>query len=1007
MPPRFYSSPYKNAIVSPAKREGWWSELPVSSAAPSDSADLIRASSEYWIAQGASSGSLVVHSYEHAGKLGGKAPTLQTGCRIVQSFDVSPFDDYLAVGGDNGQINVFDLPALSSFESNSSQSPAPVLSLSQSSAKPVDTISFHPTTASLLLASSAQALAVYDVSSRSASPVFEIDAPAQSWSAQWSQDGKLVSATGKDGRLRLWDVRIDSSKVAAEILAHPGVKTSRHVHLSHASSPQILSTGFSRTRDREYSLFDGRMLGNAIKTQRLDTSTGVLVPVVDRERGIVYLAGRGDMSLRWVEVGGPSIFTEGSTPFPAQVAGAALVPPHHLDLMTAEINRLVVVTNDQSVVPVSVQVPRRQYVDFHADLYPEVSKRAPAQSAADWIGGKDAPVETYKPDPLRPFTSSKRSETVKGFASRAGTDQATAVSTEPTPQGPKSEQGQTPTVAESASEASDPSLPRQEPSRQDCSATPTRAVSALSIKDEAQPSPPPPASTSPSEPPAKFSGASPAKASGASPLTPSEPVSKPPNGSRSSEAEPFNPGWSRKFLAGKTPIKPDYFDVKDLSVTMSADVELLKANSNHFFYPLSGPGGRLAVHPLSSKGRLPVHVPTLVSGSTVVNFELDPFDPTRVFVACDDDAIRVFRVPAEGLDKDLEEPEKVLKDASMVKISELRHHPAARDVLLSVSDDRGHPKARIWNTETGDLVASADLPAGGVSSAAWSPDGSQIVVSTKKKQIVVLDPRNPSTAVSCPSHESIRPAIVAWASPNHIVSTGFTLSSSRELLLYNIDGGSLEQVGRQILDVSPALLIPFVDLDTRILLCYSRGERVCFAYEVDLDATTSTPFSKLPSFAHPTLQSGFAWFPKARNDVRAVEIVKCLRLTPATVEAVSFTVPRMKTEYFQDDIFVPTRNREKPSMTAREWLDGKNTPLDIVDLQPAGTKPLSEAPAPQKTVSTRSKIKNDGLTDSQREKQYMDRLFESAKDEQQGDEEDDEPQIGRSRVGAPSDDDDW
>jgi len=78
MPPRFYTSPYKNALAVPSKvslirsfpffplkltdelcleqREGWWSEIPVSTSAPSDSADLIKASSEYWIAQGNNSG---------------------------------------------------------------------------------------------------------------------------------------------------------------------------------------------------------------------------------------------------------------------------------------------------------------------------------------------------------------------------------------------------------------------------------------------------------------------------------------------------------------------------------------------------------------------------------------------------------------------------------------------------------------------------------------------------------------------------------------------------------------------------------------------------------------------------------------------------------------------------------------------------------------------------------------------------------------------------------------
>lgn len=64
----------------------------------------------------------------------------------------------------------------------------------------------------------------------------------------------------------------------------------------------------------------------------------------------------------------------GSTPFPSQIAGAALVPPQKLDLMKAEINRLIVLTQD-AVVPVPINVPRRQYIDFHSDLYPEISTR--------------------------------------------------------------------------------------------------------------------------------------------------------------------------------------------------------------------------------------------------------------------------------------------------------------------------------------------------------------------------------------------------------------------------------------------------------------------------------------------------------------------------------------------------------------------------------------------------------------------------------------------------------
>ncbi|GAA5960040.1 hypothetical protein JCM3765_006144 [Sporobolomyces pararoseus] len=1041
MPPRFYTSPYKNALAAPAKREGWWSEIPVSTSTPSDSTDLIKAGSDYWIAQGNSSGSLVLHSYEAAGKLGGKAPQLSTGCRIVQSFEVSPFVDLLAVGSDNGHINVFELPQLSTFSSDPSAaiSPSPLLSLLNPTSKSIDTLAFHPTASSLLLASSAQTLSIYDIESQSKSPMFELDAIApSSWSAQWSGDGKCVSATGKDGKLRLWDVRTDSNKVVAEVVAHPGVKASRHVHLPNSSTgPQILTTGFSRSRDREYSLFDCRYLtGAPVKTHRVDSSTGVLVPLVDKERSIVYLAGRGDMSMRWVEIGGPAIFTEGSTPFPSQIAGAALVPPHQLDLMKAEINRLVVLTQD-AVVPVPINVPRRQYIDFHSDLYPEVSSRGtnictslhsphlaqplltdspilctvPAQSSKDWLEGKDAAVETYKPDPAKPFKPAKRSTptTSNGnvVADPSETKPEKTSSTQPTVTDPiESSQPTAPSQprfrTERSAQPMAPSTPVSQPTDKSVDYVSSK-LSSASINDT---------DASRSETLSSTQTASPASSrahraatSTSSKDEPSSPSTATVSQSASNSSKaPFNPGWSRSFLLGKTPLKPDYFDVHDLSVTMSADVELLKANSEYFFFPLSGPGGRLAVHPLASKGRLPVHIPALVSGSTTVNFEVDPFDSKKVFVACDDDSVRVFELPGGGIEEDFSEVSVMLKDSSMVKITEIRHHPSAKNVLLTVSDDRGSPKARIWGTESGKLLLTADLPAGGVSSAAWSPDGSRIAFSTKKKQICILDPRNPTSIISCPAHESLRPAVITWASNSHIVSTGFTRSSSREVILYKFDSSKLEQVGKQILDVSPSLLIPFVDIDTKILLAYARGERSCVAYEINFDSPSS-PFTKLPSFDHPTLQSGFAFFPKTRNDVKEVEIVKSLRLTPGTVEAVSFTVPRMKTEFFQDDIFVPTRNREKPSMTAEEWIAGKNTPLEIVNLQPSGMKPLSQAPAPAKVVSTRSKIKDDGLTDSQRENQYMDRLFESAQDENE--EEDDEPQIGRSRVGAPSDDEDW
>ncbi|GAA6027168.1 hypothetical protein JCM8097_002450 [Rhodosporidiobolus ruineniae] len=1075
MPPRFWSSPFKNAVATPAKRESWYSELPLATSLPNETSDGIAATGEYWLALGSASGSLLAIPHSTPpGKFASRAPSLSTGLRTITSFAPDAFDDFVYVGGESGVVKVFDLPPAETFSTDSpaAHTPSALFSLSTGTNKPVDVLAPHPLASGIVLAASGSSLTIFDAAVEG-KIVKQYELPSPAWSAQWSRDGRSVTATGKDGKLRVWDVRAGDG-VVAETLAHAGLKPSRHVHLSPSSSSggsfQILTTGTTKTRDREYSLFDLRNLaGGAIKTQRVDTNTGVLQPVLDEARGIVYLAGRGDMTLRWVEVGGPGVFTEGFAPLPAPLLSAALLPPRaqqaHLDLQHAEINRLLVLApaND-AVVPVEVKVPRRQYVDFFPELYPPVATGAPALSAADWLAGRDegAILDKTQLEPGRAWPKKEKRTSTSAIAAppaaspAAGAQPAveekkadlpppvpvateTASTSESAPPpattpAPASTAVETPPAKEEPPTASlsAPSVASQQtrPSfggakKAAATATPAPVSSTVAshpapaIASQPSPAPPVAASTASSTPssapsvptPKPFSIPAPQPAQPASKpnAAPPEPAATTASASTRSAGEPFNPGWSRKFLTGKTALKPDYFDVKDLSATTGADVVLLKASSLFLFYPLSGPGGRLAVHPLSQKGRLPTHLPALQNGATVVDFEVDPFNPRRVVVAGDDGAVRVFEVPeAEGeegwAEKVGEVQGRVLSDSRMDRINALSFHPAAKDVLLSVSDDRGSPTARVWDVEKGEVIVEAALPKGGVSSVAWSPDGALLAVATKNKQLHILDPRNPSSVTSSPSHDSVRPVRVAWASDTHLVTTGLNRAASRELILYELDAASskLSQIAKQSLDVSPAPLYPYIDLDTHILLAYSRGERSCLAYEISPAAKDK--FTLLPKFEHGTLQSAFAFFNKTSVDVKQVEIIHALRLTPNEIQTINFTIPRAKVDRFQDDIYVPTRANE-PSMSASEYKAGKNTPRKLVDLRPAGMELLSEAPIAQPKVSTRSQIKQDGMTDSQREQAYLDGLFQSAKAE--GAEEDSEEEdVGRKKQ-APADDDDW
>jgi len=78
--------------------------------------------------------------------------------------------------------------------------------------------------------------------------------------------------------------------------------------------------------------------------------------------------------------------------------------------------------------------------------------------------------------------------------------------------------------------------------------------------------------------------------------------------------------------------------------------------------------------------------------------------------------------------------------------------------------------------------------------------------------------------------------------------------------------------------------------------------------------------------------------------VTKVEIDRMLKLSTTTVEPITFTVPRNRLEFFQDDLFPPTTRYGEPSMTSSQWLSGAKTEPALISLQPPGMQPLTDAP---------------------------------------------------------------
>lgn len=303
----------------------------------------------------------------------------------------------------------------------------------------------------------------------------------------------------------------------------------------------------------------------------------------------------------------------------------------------------------------------------------------------------------------------------------------------------------------------------------------------------------------------------------------------------------------------------------------------------------------------------------------------------------------------------------------MGRILVVKTHPSAQDVLLTVSDDQGHPTVRVWDIKTAEPTLIFPLPEAPISAADWSIDGSLIAISTKTGKLHVLDPRNGGDEDHCykgDTHESSRPVQLAWVDNNtHLLTAGFSNVSMREVKLHKIDRlqRSITTITRIAFDTSPSAFFIHYDPDVSAGFCWSKGERTLHLIELVFEDGKPSRLESLTPFVHSTTQTAYAFFPKQIMDVTRIEVDRALRLTSNSVEVVSFHVPRSRAEYFQDDIFLPTRQVLQPTYeSVTEWLKSHRNEVKarLVDLRPEGMVKLSEAP------TTRSKINQNALVRS-------------------------------------------
>lgn len=368
----------------------------------------IKASSKYFAVALFGGGGLVyVGRHDRPGRfVPGSTPTLHGHAGAILDFEWNPFDDsMLATASEDCTIKIWNIPEeWEPINAKGANNPGADISESMvdltGHGKKVNLLRFHPTAANVLASTSSDyTVKLWDIEAGHELATFD-EMQDLCQDIVWDYKGDNYAAACKDKNVRFVDAR--TSKVKGMITeAHDGVKGVKVVYMGE--SGKVLTTGHSRASGREVKIWDLKNLEKPIHVEKIDTAAGVLMPMYDVDTDVVFLAGKGDGNIRTCEFEDKApYFHKLNDGFRSTTAlkGVCMVPKRGLDIMKCETARLLKVTNEHGVQPLSFFVPRKSDA-FQTDIFPDTASSEPAHTAEEWWGGSSKGPEMQSLNPAK------------------------------------------------------------------------------------------------------------------------------------------------------------------------------------------------------------------------------------------------------------------------------------------------------------------------------------------------------------------------------------------------------------------------------------------------------------------------------------------------------------------------------------------------------------------------------------------------------------------------------
>jgi WD40 repeat protein len=271
---------------------------------------------------------------------------------------------------------------------------------------------FSQATRNLLLTATPQEVLFWDLNLSARIRTFDSIFPSPIQDADQNEFSSLVYAILRDGNLVAFDPRAESPAVVS-VAAHPNGGRHRRV-LNIPDFDYVATFGSSDRGERQVRIWDRKSLEKPLKSVELDTATGSLLPLYEEGSGLIYLGGKGDGHIRYLELARDErvIASMGVYETSAPERGLCLLPRKCVDIMGVEVSKMLKIQTESMHV-VHWKVPRTHTEFFQDLIFPPIrDTKNPLFEVVDWTSGAN---ETWPFVEFQPPNTKKASEAVPKF----------------------------------------------------------------------------------------------------------------------------------------------------------------------------------------------------------------------------------------------------------------------------------------------------------------------------------------------------------------------------------------------------------------------------------------------------------------------------------------------------------------------------------------------------------------------------------------------------------------